>query len=42
MPLPALAALTDEDLHALYSYLRTIPAIRNKVPEPAPPAVAAR
>lgn len=42
MPMAALGAMTDEDMHALYSYLRTIPAIRNKVPEPAPPVLASK
>jgi mono/diheme cytochrome c family protein len=38
MPWPALRNMTDQDLKAVYAYLRTIPAIRNKVPDPAPPA----
>src|SRR5262245_7396217 len=25
--------MTDQDLHAVYTYLRTIPAVRNKVPD---------
>ena len=30
--------MTDQDLGAIYAYLRTVPAIRNQVPEPlAPP-----
>jgi hypothetical protein len=29
---------TDEDLGAIYSYLRSIPPIRNRVPEPLPPS----
>jgi mono/diheme cytochrome c family protein len=37
MPAPAYANLTDEDLGAIYAYLRTIPAISNKVPAPIPP-----
>ena len=39
MPWPWYAQLTDEDLKALYAYLRTIPPIKNRVPEPviAPP-----
>lgn len=39
MPIPMYQHLTDEDLEAIYSYLRTIPAVRNRVPEPLPPAV---
>ena len=37
MPAPVYANLTDEDLGAVYAYLRTIPAIPNKVPSPRPP-----
>jgi mono/diheme cytochrome c family protein len=32
---------TDEDLKAIFAYLRSIPAIKNKVPEPIPPAASA-
>lgn len=45
MPWHALAAMTDEDLKAVYAYLRSIPPLENRVPEaviaeppPAPPA----
>jgi Cytochrome c len=37
MPWPGYAQLTDEDLKSIYAYLRTIPAVRNRVPDPAPP-----
>jgi mono/diheme cytochrome c family protein len=38
MPIPVYNNFTDSDLEAIYRYLRTIPPIRNKVPEPwAPP-----
>jgi Cytochrome c len=40
MPIPVYNNFTDADLEAVYSYLRTIPAIRNKVPEPWAPAAA--
>jgi hypothetical protein len=33
--------LTDGDLKAVFAYLKTIPAIRNKVPDPLPPAAPA-
>jgi hypothetical protein len=33
--------MTDEDLEAVFTYLQTIPAVRNRVPEPLPPAVSA-
>ncbi|MDM7913904.1 MAG: diheme cytochrome c-553 [Candidatus Eisenbacteria bacterium] len=38
MPYFNLAALTDDDLHAVFTYLQSIPPIKNKVPEPIPPA----
>jgi hypothetical protein len=37
MPWQSLAALRDDDLRAVYAYLRTIPAIRNEVPKPVSP-----
>ncbi len=41
MPIPVYSQMTDADLKAIYAYLRTIPPIRNKVPDPLPPAAAA-
>jgi mono/diheme cytochrome c family protein len=42
MPWPMIRHLTDDDLKAVFAYLRSIPAITNKVPDPviagAPPA----
>lgn len=38
MPWQALAGLPDKDLRAIYAYLMAQPAIRNKVPDYAPPA----
>ena len=40
MPVMVYRNLTDEDLKSVYAYLRTIPAIHNRVPEPLPPAGA--
>lgn len=37
MPIPVYRNFTDEDLEAIFSYLRTIPPISNRVPEPLPP-----
>lgn len=34
MPWPMIRNLTDDDLGAIFAYLRTIPAISNKVPDP--------
>ncbi|HXV60238.1 MAG TPA: c-type cytochrome [Vicinamibacteria bacterium] len=33
MPWPFISKLTDEDLKAIYAYLRTIPPIHNRVPD---------
>jgi hypothetical protein len=38
MPIMVYNHFTDADLEAVYAYLRTIPAVRNRVPEPRPPA----
>lgn len=37
MPWEAFRNLSDEDLKAIYAYLRTIPPVKNRVPEPVPP-----
>lgn len=37
MPFKVLALATDEDLLAIFAYLQTIPAIRNRVPFPIDP-----
>ena len=38
MPWQVIGKMTDDDLKALFAYLRQVPAIENKVPEPIPPA----
>lgn len=38
MPVPVYNHFTDADLDAVFAYLQTLPAVRNKVPEPLPPA----
>jgi mono/diheme cytochrome c family protein len=40
MPWPAYSHMTDDDLRAVFAYLRTITPITNHVPNPAPPAAA--
>jgi len=40
MPWFNYGKMTDEDLQAVYAYLRSIPAIHNRVPDPIPPASA--
>ena len=37
MPWGAFRNLTDEDLQSMYAYLKTVPPVRNRVPEPEPP-----
>ena len=34
MPIPVYNNFTDRDLEAIFAYLRTIPAVKNRVPEP--------
>jgi hypothetical protein len=36
-PWQNLAALTDDDLRAVYAHLRPIPPVANQVPDPVPP-----
>jgi len=41
MPWPVYRNFTDADLKAIYAYLRTVPPLANRVPDPvAPPDVA--
>jgi hypothetical protein len=42
MPWMWYGKMTDDDLKAIYAYLKSIPAIKNKVPDPVPPASVAR
>jgi len=37
MPWQNLNKLSDADLRAVYAYLRTVPAVKNRVPDPVPP-----
>lgn len=40
MPWPMYRNLSDSDLQAIFAYLQSVPAVRNKVPEPMPPPAA--
>lgn len=40
MPWPATATMTDADLRAVFAYLRSLPPLRNRVPEPLPPVAS--
>ena len=40
MPIQMHKNFTDEDLEAMFSYLQTIPVVKNRVPDPLPPAGA--
>ena len=39
MPWPAFASMREEDLNAIVAYLRTIPPVYNKIPEPQSPNI---
>lgn len=41
MPIPVYSQMTDDDLDAVFAYLRTVPSISNRVPEPWAPAAKA-
>jgi hypothetical protein len=36
MPWQSIARLSDEDLKAMFMYLKSLPAVKNKVPDPLP------
>ena len=38
MPWPFIGKMTDDDLKAVFAYLRQVRAVKNKVPDPIPPA----
>ena len=38
MPIPAFKNMTDNDLKSIFAYLKTIPIVKNKVPEPIAPS----
>ena len=40
MPWPVFGQMDDADLKAMFAYLRTVPAVKNKVPDPQPPMPA--
>jgi hypothetical protein len=40
MPIEPISNLTDDDLRAVFAYLQSLPPIKNRVPEPIPPAEA--
>ena len=39
MPWPAFASLKEDDLNAIVAFLRTIPPVSNRIPDPASPNV---
>ena len=41
MPIPAYKNFNDADLAAIFAYLQSIPAVKNRVPAPLPPAAPA-
>lgn len=42
MPYPMYKNFDDEELLAIFTYLQSLPAMKNRVPEPLPPAAAPR
>jgi len=40
MPWFNVAKLSDEDLEAVFAYLKSIPPVKNRVPQPIPPVAA--
>jgi mono/diheme cytochrome c family protein len=40
MPWNWVGKMTDEDLKAIFAYLKSVPPIKNKVPDPVPPQPA--
>ena len=41
MPIPVYSNFTDDDLKAIFAFLRSIPPVRNRVPEPWAPGAQA-
>jgi mono/diheme cytochrome c family protein len=41
MPIPVYSQMNDEDLKSIFAYLQTIPAVKNRVPQPLPPVAQA-
>ena len=41
MPIPMYKNFSDADLEAIFAYLQSIPAVKNRVPEPLPPPATA-
>lgn len=42
MPFQNVGQMSDEDLSAVFAFLRSIPPIENEVPQPQPPELAAK
>jgi cytochrome c553 len=40
MPWEMVGKLNDQDLRAVFAYLRSLPTVKNRVPQPTPPASA--
>ncbi len=38
MPCYNCGKMSDEDIRAVFAYLRTVPPIHNRVPDPLPPS----
>ena len=42
MPVDAIGKMSDQDLKAVFAYLRTLPPVSNAVPDPIPPPEAGK
>jgi mono/diheme cytochrome c family protein len=42
MPWQMAGQMTDEDLEAVFTYLQSLPPVKNRVPAPVSPAEAAK
>jgi cytochrome c553 len=40
MPWQVLNEQSDDDLKAIFAYLKSLPPVKNQVPEPVPPSAA--
>ncbi|MBL8862355.1 MAG: c-type cytochrome [Planctomycetes bacterium] len=40
MPITMIRNMTEDDMRAMFAYLRSLPAVKNRVPDPLPPVEA--
>ncbi len=37
MPIPAVRIFNEDDMRAMFAYLQSVPAVKDRVPDPLPP-----